>query len=270
MPRSILSPLARSGAQDPQSFDHLPGRYDRYSELVGAELRAWLSFHLPAGRTGRNGGSGRALDAGCGTGTHTALLADRFNEVLAVDTSAPMTEFAQVHRPGGNVRYAVRDLRSVTPDVDGLFDAVVCAHTLHHVGDVTSALWRLRAVLRPGGTVLLADVVDERGSPPRAWLRRRAWAAFTEDVRRGRRPVGEAVELLRLSLDRDWLDHQSTDRLSLPADWHAVVRSVFPGATLATFDRTHALSWTAPETGLGSDLQAGVRSGAVRPNGAGR
>lgn len=128
MSRSILSPRTRSGARavDPRSFDHLSGRYDRYAELVGAELRAWLSFHLP-----RPGQVGRALDAGCGTGAHTALLADRFNEVLAVDLSGPMVDYARSRRARGNVRYEVRDLRAVTPGTDGLFDAVVCA--LHHV-----------------------------------------------------------------------------------------------------------------------------------------
>lgn len=252
MPRSIRSPLARSGARDPQSFDHLPGRYDRYSELVGAELRGWLSFHLP-----RPGQTGRALDAGCGTGTHTALLADRFNEVQAVDLSAPMIDYARTRRPRGNVRYEVRDLRAVTPSTDGVFDAILCAYTLHHVGDVASALWHLRSLLRPGGTVLLVDVVDDRGSPPRAWLRRQAWAGFADDVRHRRRPLRAAAELLRLSLDREWLDHQSTDRLLPPADWHAVVRSVFPGAEVATFDRAHALSWTAPEPGTAGPAGAG-------------
>lgn len=249
-------PAAVRGVRDPQSFDHLPARYDRYSELVGVELWGWLSFHLP-----RPGQAGRALDAGCGTGTHAALLADRFNEVLAVDLSGPMIEYARTRRPRGNVRYELRDLRAVTPGTDGLFDAIVCAYTLHHVGDVTSALWHLNSLLRPGGTVLLVDVVDDRGSPPRGWLRRQAWRGFIDDVRyrrHRRRPVRDAAELLRLSLDREWLDHQSTDRLLPPADWHAAVRSVFPGAELAVFGRAHALSWTAPGSGPGRPLAPGA------------
>ena len=221
----------------PRSFDYVPARYNRYTDLVGAEVWAWLGFRLP-----RPGQTGRALDAGCGTGTYTSLLADRFNEVLAVDLSTPMIDHARRHRPRGNIRYEVRDLRAVTPDTDGWFDAIVCTNTLHHLGDVTSALWHLRSLVRPGGTVLLADTVDEQGTPSRPWLRRQAWRQFASGLRHGRSPR-EAVELLRLSLDRDWLDHQTTERLLPPADSHQVVRSVFPGADLATYGRIHALSW---------------------------
>ncbi len=270
-PLPPATPAGPGGApvRDPRSLDHLTARYHRYAELVGAELRAWLSFHLPRpGRSGSVAGAGRALDAGCGTGAHTTLLADRFTEVLAVDISGPMVDYARGRRPRGNVRYEVRDLRSVTPSMDGLFDAIVCAHTLHYVGDVARALWRLRSVVRPGGTVLLVDVVDERGSPSRAWLRRQAWTRFVEDIHRHRRPVRQAAELLRLSLDCDWLDHESTDRLLMPGDWHAVVRAVFPGATLATFDRAHALSWTAPRAEAGcpdSATRTGARTAGAGP-----
>lgn len=165
--------IAGGGIRDPQSFDHLVGRYDRYGELVGAELRAWLAFHLP---TARARGTGRALDAGCGTGLHTQVLADRFNEVLAVDLSAPMIDYARTRRGRGNVRYECCDLLSVTVGTDGPFDAVVCAYTLHHLPDLTAALWHLRSLIRPGGVVLLVDVVDGRRPVPRSWLRTQAVA----------------------------------------------------------------------------------------------
>jgi SAM-dependent methyltransferase len=238
---------------DPQSFDHLPARYDRYSELVDAEVRAWLTFHLPSA-----GQTGRALDAGCGTGATTVLLADRFNEVLAVDTSPPMIAYAEARRPRGNARYEVRDLRTVTADTDGRFDVIVCAYTLHHLGDITAALWHLRSLLRPGGTALLVDVTDEQGSPRRGRLRRQAWSRFAADLRHGR-PLAEAVELLRLSLDRDWLDHQTTDRLLPPTDWHLAVASVFPGATGFVFGRAHAMACTRPPGAADTRPAGGTR-----------
>lgn len=228
---------------DPQSFDHLPARYDRFAELVQAELRAWLLFHLPppSARTG-----GRAADLGCGTGLHTGLLTERFAEVLAADLSAPMVRHARRHRDHPSVQWEVRDLHEVTPGEDGLFDLVLCAYTLHHVPDFGTALRHLRSLLRPGGRLLLVDVVDERRSVPRAWFRRQAWRDFRDDLLRRRRPVGEAVELLRLQLDPDWLDHQSTDQLWPPDEWDEQCRAVLPGAAITPLHRAHALAWRQP------------------------
>jgi SAM-dependent methyltransferase len=222
--------------RDPQSFDHLPARYDRLSALLGAELRGWLMFHLPAS-------GGRALDLGCGTGVQTRMLAERYEHVLAVDLSAPMIEFARRHHPEPNVEYARRDLRGVTTATDGRFDLVFSAYTLHHVPEIESTLHRIRSLVRPGGLVLLVDLVDDRVSVPRSWFRRRAWRTFRDDLRRRRRPVSEAVELLRLQLDRDWLDHQTTDQLRCAEDWDAHCRSVFPGAVIGPLDRARAVAW---------------------------
>src|SRR6266550_5445229 len=110
----------------PRSFDHLPAVYDRYAELVGGPLRAHLTARLP--ERGR-----RAVDLGAGTGHHATLLAGHYEEVLAVDVSAPMLEFAQAKRPWPNVSYQCRDLREVTPARDGQFDLVFSAYALHHV-----------------------------------------------------------------------------------------------------------------------------------------
>ena len=222
--------------RDPQSFDHLAARYDRLAELLGAELTAWLMFHLPAR-------GDRAVDLGCGTGVHTGMLAGRCAEVLGVDVSAPMLEHARRHRPHPAVRWERRDLRDVTPREDGLFDVVFSAYTLHHVPEPDTALHRMRSLVRPGGRVLLVDLVDGRGSPPRDWLRAEAWRTFRGDLRRRR--FGEAVELLRLQLDQDWLDHQSTDRLRSAEDWDKHARAVFPGASIVPLHRAHALAWTA-------------------------
>jgi ubiquinone/menaquinone biosynthesis C-methylase UbiE len=222
--------------RDPQSFEHLAARYDRYAELVGAELRAWLSFHLPVR-------ADRALDAGCGTGLHTDLLAERCTDVLAVDTSAAMLTYACRRRPHPNVDYGWKDILDLTPAADGRFDLVFCAYTLHHLPDLEAALRHLRALVRPGGMAMVVDVVDDRRRVPRSWLRREAYRTFRDDLRHRRRPVTEAVELLRVQLDPDWLDHQSTDRLLSAQDWEETVLTVFPRARLTELYRSRALSW---------------------------
>jgi ubiquinone/menaquinone biosynthesis C-methylase UbiE len=223
---------------DPQSFDHLAARYDRLATLLHAELRAWLLFHLPAR-------GDRALDLGCGSGVQTELIAQRYAEVLAVDLSPSMVALARRARPSPHVRYERRDLLDLRVGTDGQFDLVFSAYTLHHVAEAETALHRIRSLVRPGGLVLLVDLVDDRPDVPRPWLRGRAWRTFGADVLHRRRSVREAAELLRLQLDPDWLDHQTTDRLRAAEEWDAHCRAVFPGASYATLDRARALAWQA-------------------------
>jgi ubiquinone/menaquinone biosynthesis C-methylase UbiE len=224
---------------DPQSFDHLSHRYDRYADLVADELHAYLKFRLPHA-------AGRAVDLGCGTGVHTALLAGHYNEVLAVDLSAPMLALAQHRRARVNVRYERRDLADVTPWQDGQFDLVFTAYTLHHIPDLELALLEMRRLVRPSGQLIAVDVVDDRRQVPRAWFRREAVRTLWDDLRSRRRTARQAWELLHLQLDPDWLDHQTTDRLLPPSEWKAIGRRVLPGCTLTSLHRALALSWTAP------------------------
>jgi len=234
---------------DSQSFDHHPARHDRYTELLADELRAWLRHHLPTRYV-------RALDAGCGTGVHTQTLADRANEVLAVDLSAPMLEHARAHRDRGNIRWDRRDLHHVTLATDGPFDVVFSANTLHHAPDFSATLAHLRGLVRPGGTVLLADVTDveadqldhrgqRRTTQPNA-LRLRAYRAFSSNLLHHRRPATEAAELLRLSLDPARIAQQSTEQLLTPVEWHAHMARAFPGSVTGQLDGASTLYWRAP------------------------
>jgi hypothetical protein len=94
--------------------------------------------------------------------------------------------------------------------------------------------------------VLLVDVVDDRRRVPRTWLRAEALRGFRDDLIHRRRPVGDAAELLRLSLDPDWLDHQATDHLWPPHEWDTITGAVYPGAAITPLYRARALCWQAP------------------------
>ena len=234
-----MTGLRERGPRDAQSFDHLAGWYRRFAELTSDEVHAWLSFRLPAR-------AGRAVDLGCGTGAHTGLLATRFAEVLAVDVSAPMLRQARAGRPAGNVRYEQRDLREVTREEDGRFDTVLSTFALHHLPDLETALEHLGSLTRPGGQVLVVDQVDVRRHGPRSGMRTEAWRAFSDALLHRRRPVGEAVELLRLQLNRDWLDHRASDRLHAPEDWERLATRVFPDAAITSLEQARGLHWRAP------------------------
>jgi ubiquinone/menaquinone biosynthesis C-methylase UbiE len=241
-----------SAHTDPRSFDRLAVTFDRFAELTGAPLVDYLTARLPDR-------GGRAVDLGAGTGQHAVLLAERYDEVLAVDVSAPMLAYARERRPRGNVRYEHRDLRSVTVDVDGPFDLVLSAHTLHHVEDLDATLMRIRGLLRPGGQAMLVDIVDPRRQVPRSAFVRAAVRGLAGDVLHHRRPVVEAVEVFRLSVHPAWLDHVSTDVFLTPAEFAARYGAVFPNAEITAMYRARALHWrhTPP-------------AGAPRTNGARR
>ena len=97
---------------------------------------------------------GRVLDAACGVGWGTALLAGGCAEAVGVDLSpAAIAEAREAH--GEAARFERGDLREL-PFGDGDFDHVVCFEALAHVADPPQALDELRRVLRAGGALLVS------------------------------------------------------------------------------------------------------------------
>jgi trans-aconitate 2-methyltransferase len=92
-------------------------------------------------------GDERVLDAGCGTGRVTALVAERVPEghVIAVDGSEAMV--AETRRRG--IEAFVSDL--VELQLDEPVDAVLSTATFHWIEDHEALFARLFAALKPGG-----------------------------------------------------------------------------------------------------------------------
>ena len=106
-------------------------------------------------------GSEEVLDAGCGPG-HTALaFAPRVARVVALDLSDAMLaegrRLAQ-ERSIPNVEFRRGDVEFL-PFADASFDLVVSRYSAHHWPHPQRALAEFRRVLRPGGAVVLSDVV---------------------------------------------------------------------------------------------------------------
>ncbi len=106
----------------------------------------------------------RMLDAGCGAGQTTQLLADRTGAtglVVGLDLSRPHLAAA---RQGARGNWLQASL-SEPPFSAGSFDTIWCLNAIHHAHDPLRALQALRQALRPGGTVavcqstLLPDMV---------------------------------------------------------------------------------------------------------------
>jgi SAM-dependent methyltransferase len=226
-----------------RSFDPIAEHFDRFVELVGQPLNEFLESVLP------EEGGARAVDLGCGTGRHAALLAGRYAQVLAVDISTEMLELARRHQGLANITYLRRDLRQVQPDADGTFDLVLSAYALHHVEDLEQGLWGIRGLAAAGGRVVLVDNVAPTPLVPRSWFVEEALRMLALDLWCQRRPPAEAWELLGLNLDPAWLDHLTSDRFLHPSEFSDLYGRVFPGARFTDLYRARAMCWDNPADG---------------------
>ena len=110
----------------------------------------------------------RVVDLGAGTGFLTLALADQADDVLAVDLSPNMLEALakDAAEAGlGNVACEVADLAVFDLPV-GSVDVVVSCYALHHLRDAEKAalLRRAKTWLRPGGRLVVADMMFGRGA----------------------------------------------------------------------------------------------------------
>ena len=104
-------------------------------------------------------GDETVLDAGCGTGRVTELLAERVphGRVIALDASSSMVDEARrrLVRFGDRVDYVVADLgKPFELPGGGLADAILSTATFHWVADHDALFRNLAAVLRPGGRLV--------------------------------------------------------------------------------------------------------------------
>lgn len=111
------------------------------------------------------------VDLGAGTGFLTLPLAGQAGSVVAVDISPAMTESLAAHatRAGlGNIRTEVSDLRTFRMQPASV-DLVVSSYALHHLRDPDKRALAAEAArwLRPGGRIVVADMMFGRGASQR-------------------------------------------------------------------------------------------------------
>ncbi len=139
-----------------QQFSHAASNY-RTSPIhaSGPDLAAMVeAAHLSGHET--------MLDAGCGPG-HTALFfAGHVQKVVAVDLSQAMLDQGRslaAERAIANVDFRHADVEAL-PFAPASFDLVTTRYSAHHWPHPLQALREFRRVLRPGGQLLLGDVVS--------------------------------------------------------------------------------------------------------------
>jgi SAM-dependent methyltransferase len=122
----------------------------------------------------------RVLDVATGGG-HTALAFAAFaDRVVAYDVTAAMLDAARRfagERGTANVAFAAGDVEALP--FHEAFDVVTCRIAAHHFANVGAAVRQMAYVLRPGGSLLLQDILGH--DDPAA-------AAFILEVERRRDP----------------------------------------------------------------------------------
>jgi tRNA (cmo5U34)-methyltransferase len=141
-----------------EHFDEWASRYDaeiraqvpRYDEIHDTVVQL-LSLRPPH----------RVLDLGTGTGVTALRILEALPEarVVGVDVSQEMLSRARQRLRGHGRRVQLRAGNIATPELDGLFDAIVSVLAVHHLwADEKRHLFsRLWEHLAPGGILVVAD-----------------------------------------------------------------------------------------------------------------
>jgi ubiquinone/menaquinone biosynthesis C-methylase UbiE len=134
---------------------------------------------------------GRILDAGCGFGATNLVLARAFpgSDLVGVDLSDPLLALAREKALeeglAGRVRFQKADVQEI-PFEDGAFDVVLNLNMVHLVSKPLTMLAELERVLKPGGSLFVADL-------------RRSVLGLLEKEIRSALSAREARELIRAS-----------------------------------------------------------------------
>ena len=152
--------LRRAWGSWAHSWDH----HVQSSAAFGAVLDTVLTRSEPQ-RTDR------VVDLGAGTGYVTLALAPRVDGVVAADLAKPMVDTLAekaARSQVGNVHPVVADLSHLElPEAS--VDLVVSNYALHHLTDdeKVALVSRVSRWLRPGGRLVVADMMFGRGSSQR-------------------------------------------------------------------------------------------------------
>jgi ubiquinone/menaquinone biosynthesis C-methylase UbiE/DNA-binding transcriptional ArsR family regulator len=196
--RRLRGVLGRRQTKSQEFFASAAGQWDRLrEELFGRAsylqaLPGLLDPHWVVG------------DLGCGTGQVAAALAPFVKQVVAVDRSADMLQAARRRlRDLPNVDVRRGELEAL-PIPDGELDAATLLLVLHHLPDPVEALGEAARVLRPGGRLLISDMLPHDRETYRQQMGH-VWLGFDGDALK--RLLGNAgfehVRIAPMSVDPD-------------------------------------------------------------------
>jgi ArsR family transcriptional regulator len=171
--RRLRGVLTRRRAKSQEFFANAAAEWDGLREgLFGDRFYLWAVLALidPALAVG---------DLGCGTGQLAGTIAPYVKRVIAVDGSADMLEAARRRlADAGNVELRQGELESL-PLADGELGAAMLSLVLHYSPDPQRALQEVARVVRPGGRVLVVDMLPHEREEYQQQMGH-VWLGFSE------------------------------------------------------------------------------------------
>jgi tetratricopeptide (TPR) repeat protein/2-polyprenyl-3-methyl-5-hydroxy-6-metoxy-1,4-benzoquinol methylase len=148
------------------------------------------------------------LIAGCGTGSHSILTAQRFRgaRVLAIDLSLSSISYAKrkTQELGiKNIEYAQADILKIG-DIARTFDIIESGGVLHHLAEPFMGWRTLLSRLRPGGFMSLgfySELARRHIAKAREFIAARGYASTPDDIRRFR----QDLIVKDISVELQWL-----------------------------------------------------------------
>jgi ubiquinone/menaquinone biosynthesis C-methylase UbiE/DNA-binding transcriptional ArsR family regulator len=188
--RRLQRVLADRRTKSQEFFTSSAGQWDRVRDDLFGD-----TFHLAA--LGALAGADWVVgDLGCGTGAVSAVLAPFVAHVVAVDASAAMLQAAKKRLHGlDNVDLRRGELEALPID-DGRLDLATLMLVLHHVPEPDKALRELARVLKPGGRLLMVDMLPHDRESYRHQMGH-VWLGFSDDQTR-RLLAGASFEEIRI------------------------------------------------------------------------
>jgi ubiquinone/menaquinone biosynthesis C-methylase UbiE len=232
----LIQPAGSSVEQVRADFDRIALVLAEECEALGTYSKILLR-HVPAG-------GGRVLEIGCGLGAFARLVAGCANSVTAVDVSPQMLRVAaERSRAYSNLQFVLGDFLRLEFSLES-YDCIVTMTTLHHLPQ-REALAKMKSLLKPGGVLVIQDLLDPEG-------------VFDRALNFVRLPLNCAARfwrtgrfLMRREVRRAWDEHGRHETYLKPTDVRAMRDEYFPGALV----RLHLLwrytiVWRKPVAGV--------------------
>jgi ArsR family transcriptional regulator len=172
--RRLQMALSERRTKSQEFFSSSAGQWDRLrDELFGDRV------HLAA-LGALADGNAVVGDLGCGTGQVSAALAPFVARVIAVDSSAAMLQAAKKRLAGlENIDLRRGELEALPID-DQRLDVAVLMLVLHHTPEPEKALSEVSRVLRPGGRVIVGDMLPHDRESYRQQMGH-VWLGFSDE-----------------------------------------------------------------------------------------